>query len=225
MIHRAHKGKSGPRSNMYSKVRFSNWSRFNPYYEEAKRVARDSRPVARLSPGDGDACSVYVAPLDPRFVRPASLEDVMGTLASVPVEFLMGLESVLILGGTGKQDRQAEGRRFCYGCYWTSPKWICLYAFPRRLLTWRLRESVRPSDLQPYRRAGVKCQSDRGRWTLEYDDESLRRFYLDTVLLHEIGHHVDRHNDPRPTAESERFAVWFAQKAARDRRSANPTSP
>ena len=221
MIHRAHKGKSGPRSNMYSKVRFSNWSRFNPFNEETSRVVRELRPVTKLPLGDGDPCDIYIAPLDPRFVRPASFDDVMSTLASVPAEFLLGLGSVFILGGTGKQDRQAEGRRFRFGCYWFSPRRICLHAFPCRLLTWQLRGSVRPSDLQPYRQAGVKCRSDRGRWTLEFDEESLRRFYLEDVLLHEIGHHVDRHNNPRPTAESERFAEWFAQKTARDRRSAN----
>jgi len=39
----------------------------------------------------------------------------------------------------------------------------------------------------------------------------VRRFLLDDVLLHEIGHHLDRHNFARKSNRKiEGFAEWFA---------------
>jgi hypothetical protein len=42
------------------------------------------------------------------------------------------------------------------------------------------------------------------------DLDSLRRFYLRDVLMHEIGHHLDLHNVTRK--DRERFAEQFARK-------------
>jgi hypothetical protein len=43
--------------------------------------------------------------------------------------------------------------------------------------------------------------------TLQFDSSSLRRFYLYDVLLHEVGHHVDRDH---MSENAERYASWFA---------------
>ena len=44
-------------------------------------------------------------------------------------------------------------------------------------------------------------------WT---DLDTLRRFYLRDVLMHEMGHHVDSQNVTKKARE--RFAEWFASK-------------
>src|SRR5260221_172325 len=47
--------------------------------------------------------------------------------------------------------------------------------------------------------------SPRDGVTVTFDKESLRRFYLFDVVLHEVGHHVDRH---RTSGDAERYARW-----------------
>ncbi len=62
---------------------------------------------------------------------------------------------------------------------------------------------------------GAKWKQDESGWWLEFDRLSLRRFYLFDVLLHELGHHVDKRVWKRDTISAERYAEWFAQEYAR----------
>jgi hypothetical protein len=213
MLHRSHKGKSGPRSNMYSRSRCSNWALFDPFEEEADRVLRTIRPIAELPLAEGERCLIYLAPVDARFIQPVTVDEVVEVLTSVPGVFLRELKSLLILGGTSKQDKLATGRAFHYGCYRAGR--ICLHAFPKRTLVQNLRRPHKPSTRQAYERMGARYRLERGQWRLEFDMESLRRFFLYDVLLHEVGHHVDRRNRYKATRQSERFAVWFADATMR----------
>ena len=52
---------------------------------------------------------------------------------------------------------------------------------------------------------------DGKNWIYRFTDDAIRRFYLWDVLVHEIGHHVDRFHPDRSTKRSERFAEWFAR--------------
>ena len=47
-----------------------------------------------------------------------------------------------------------------------------------------------------------------GEWTLTWTPENLKDFYLNNVLIHEIGHVLDKRNTR--TADRERYANWFA---------------
>jgi len=50
---------------------------------------------------------------------------------------------------------------------------------------------------------------------LEFTETSLSRFYLYDVLLHELGHHVDRRERQHDRRASENYAKWFAEVQAR----------
>lgn len=51
-----------------------------------------------------------------------------------------------------------------------------------------------------------------------FDPTKLRDFYLDDVLVHEVGHHVDRHRFNNSKTK-EGFAYWFAREFGKKRRS------
>lgn len=69
--------------------------------------------------------------------------------------------------------------------------------------------SSKPSEITKYTKFGaVQKVSDRGRTVITFDEQSLRRFYLYDVLLHELGHHVDRFGALKG---AERYALWFAE--------------
>ena len=137
------------------------------------------------------------------FVRSWSAEDVADVLRSIPNQFLAGLTGVFLLGGTTRQ----RGRKsLTYGLY--TGRRIFLCALPSRMLEQHLTKMPKPSVVHTYTRCGATLTPDgKGGARLLFDSASLRRFYLYEVLLHEVGHHLDR--DHR-SENAERYADWFA---------------
>jgi hypothetical protein len=206
---RGPKRASGERSNMYSRNKCSNWSRFNPFDSEIEAIPASVRPAATVETEAGTRIGIIARDPHPGFIQPLSVQDVERALRGVPAEFLRGLKAVCILGGSVKQDKVARSRLFRFGCY--GRNMIYLHAFPRRLLclTWKVPPA--PDVLQEYARAGAIWNSEEDRYVLRFSETSLRTFYLRDVLLHEVGHHVDRSNLFRKKdAASERYANWFA---------------
>ena len=46
------------------------------------------------------------------------------------------------------------------------------------------------------------------RWQLVWTEEAIRDFYLNNVLIHELGHILDSRNTSH--RDRERYAEWFA---------------
>ena len=55
---------------------------------------------------------------------------------------------------------------------------------------------------------GVWSQEGRNTWTLRWTEEAIRDFYLNNILIHELGHLVDSRNTSY--VDRERYAEWFA---------------
>ena len=207
--------KRSSRSNAYSESKCSNWGRFDPYRGERFSIPPDLAPVSTFRINESESCGIHELPLHPAFVRPFGAADVATVLDRVPREFLSGLSAIYLMSGTSKQDKVAFGNLYRYGDYWSGT--ICLYAFPRRCLEWRRKGPPKPDIAQEYRRAGAVFAQDGDHWICRFDSHALKAFYLRDVLIHEIGHHVDR--DPpqpfrrgKPMPQSERFAEWFVRE-------------
>ena len=205
---RGPKKASGERSNMYSMNKCSNWSRFNPFDSEIEAIPPSVRPASTIETETGTRIGIFARDPHPSFIQPVSVEDVETALKDVPAEFLRGLTSVYILGGTAKQAKAALSRLFRFGCYGRNR--IYLHAFPKRCLRLTYKVPPLPDALQEYIRAGATWSSEGSLHELRFSEESLRTFYLRDVLLHEVGHHVDESNPFRKKrAASERYANWF----------------
>jgi hypothetical protein len=202
---------SSERSNRYSESKCTNWSRYNPFDLEISTLPDDLKPELNIETGTA-AISVYIRDLHADFIRPVETEDVRELLTRVPSNFLNSLDSIYLLGGTSKQLR-ASKKRFRYGCYESGR--IYLYAFPRRMLIDNWGQLPKPTIVEEYKRMGAKWKQNDSVWSLEFDQSSLKRFYLFDVLLHELGHHIDRRIRGRDTESAERYAEWFAQEYAR----------
>jgi hypothetical protein len=198
------------RSNLYSASKFTNWAPFDPYYGERAALPRDLRPTTTFAIADSQECHIYERPIHEAFVRPCSAADVKAVLAGVPRGFLRGLDAVYVMGGTWKQDKVALSDLYRYGEYgWGA---VYLFAFPRRRLDWRCKRLPKPAIRQEYERAGARFERVGGGSVCRFDLDSLRRFYLYDVLIHEVGHHVDRFSRGKPYARGERFAEWFVRE-------------
>jgi hypothetical protein len=205
------KRSGGERSNMYSESKYTNWSRYNPFDSEISALPENLHSKLDIVTDLG-TIPIYVRDLHPEFIRPAEAKDVAELLSRVPSNFLKFLDGIYLLGGTSKQ-LIASRRRFRYGCYWRSQ--IYLYAFPRRMMKEYWNHLPKPAIVEEYRRMGAEWKSDQSSWWLIFDESSIRQFYLFNVLLHELGHHVDKRVWSRSTESAERYAEWFAQEYAR----------
>ena len=195
-------GRTGPRS----KIKFTNRSGFDPYQEERSVRCHASRfweknvcrPTRTYQFPDGDRCALYEFPVHRAFVRPYTLDDVIEALNALPRECVTGLKTIYLLGGSDKQSRCFHTGT--YGTYRGGE--ICLHAYPRRKLVRRRFGPPAPHLVDEYARCGVECTQVGKYWVRRFRPASLRLFYLADVLVHEVGHHVDRNRLTAPQSES-----------------------
>jgi hypothetical protein len=195
---------SGPRSNAYSEQRFTNWRPNSPYWAEVETLNPKMQPRLEVERASETPLGVFDRPLKPGFVRPWSIGDVAEVLTTIPDQYLAGLEGVFLMGGTS---RQRHLKKITYGMYGSGR--IYLFALPEVMLVQHLRGMPKPSLVKEYTKFGATViPSGKGGATLRFEESSLRLFYLYDVLLHEVGHHVDRKGE---SDDAERYARWFAE--------------
>ncbi len=159
------------------------------WYEPAdESTEKRSYRIVVQDPGDG-----YRHVLTPQQIR--------HRLASLPPKMLEPLEVVQLSQMTRKK------RSFpCYGMQWGST----LYLYPIELsLVEYYGRPPKPAQLNEARMYGGRwvhtCADD---WRLEWTEASIQDYYLNNILIHELGHLLDNRN--RSYSDRERYAEWFA---------------
>src|ERR1035438_7190805 len=100
----------------------------------------------------------------------------------IPTEYLTGLSGVYLLGGTVNK-RQTKS--ITYGMYYRDS--VYRFARPERMLRQIWRSAPKPSVAQQFTRFGATfTPSERGGVILQFDEESLRRFYLLTYCCRSV---------------------------------------
>ncbi len=182
----------------------SPWTAYDPYWLEAEHAYSehcDRFPERSCSP------RIIEYPCREEFLMPVTREEVRATLARVPAAFQRDLQAVFLLAGTRTQLKVVCGDLFSYGFYWADC--IFLHPFPLQMLCSVYRHSPKPSDLLDYARVGAEITTETDGTVVRFDRRALKKLYLQDVLIHEIGHHVDRANLGHPK-ENEAYARWFA---------------
>jgi hypothetical protein len=75
------------------------------------------------------------------------------------------------------------------------------------------RRKPQTRDVSHLLRHGGRLERRRGSWSVSFEPQALRRFYVEHLLCHEVGHHVDWYNrlwTRANTKEVEDFADQFA---------------
>ncbi|MEO2036476.1 MAG: hypothetical protein ABGZ35_30750 [Planctomycetaceae bacterium] len=149
--------------------------------------------------GDGDLQMIVQQP-GAGYFHPITAEEVQDRIANLPVEFCEGLEYVHF-------SRMTRKRRLfpCYGLQWGTA--VYLYPVECELEELYLR-APSPRQRIEAEMFGGRWIEDGLQWWLVWTESTIRDYYLNNVLIHEIGHI----NDCRNTrfADRERFADWFA---------------
>lgn len=128
-------------------------------------------------------------------------DDVHDRLAQLPKQFLEPLEVVQLSTMTRKK------RSFpCYGMQWGSS----LYLYPiEESLEEHFHYRPKPDVINECRMYGGVWEQGAGTtWVLRWSEEAIRDYYLNNILIHELGHLLDDRNTSH--ADRERYAEWFA---------------
>lgn len=134
------------------------------------------------------------------YIHPVSAEDVRERVQQLPQEFQEKLDIVQF-------SRMTRKRRLfpCYGLQWGTA--VYLYPIEQSLVELYVR-APKPAQRIETEMYGGRWIQDGNLWRLIWTETTIRDFYLNNVLIHEIGHI----NDDRNTSfrKREQFADWFA---------------
>jgi hypothetical protein len=127
--------------------------------------------------------------------------DIRARLAKVPPQFREQHEVVQLSRMTRKKQSFP-----CYGMQWGNARY--LYPLEDSLVE-HFDTPPRPNLVNETRMYGGRwTESSPGSWMLTWSEQAARDFYLNNILIHELGHLVDERNTGY--VERERFAEWFA---------------
>jgi hypothetical protein len=143
---------------------------------------------------------VRIRPAGNGFRHVVSEADIRARLAQLPEWMLQGLQLVQLSTMTQKKRRAP-----CYGMQWGST--IYLYPIEQSLVE-SFVDPPKPAQKIEAAMFGAQWAPTGNRWQLVWTEEAIRDFYLNNVLIHELGHILDSRNSR--TQDRERFAEWFA---------------
>ncbi len=149
---------------------------------------------------DDRGLQIVTQPAGRGYIHAVSADDVRERVLLLPVEFQEKLDIVQF-------SRMTKKRRVfpCYGLQWGTA--VYLYPIEESLEELYIR-APRPVQRIETEMYGGRWVQDGNLWRLIWTEMTIRDFYLNNVLIHEIGHI----NDDRNTSfrKREQFADWFA---------------
>lgn len=148
----------------------------------------------------------------PKFAHPVTVEEIRQRLSLLPSTIVEKVEIVQLSRMTRKRQLFP-----CYGMQWGTS--VYLYPIEESLVETYVRPPTPQQQIEARMFGGVWSETSR-EWTLTWTLDTLKDFYLNNVLIHEIGHVLDTRNTR--TEDRERYANWFAieygYRASRGRR-------
>lgn len=150
---------------------------------------------------DGGAYSVVTQNPGRGFVHVVGEQEVRSRLSELPAELLAGLEIVQLSRMTRKKQSFP-----CYGMQWGAT--IYLYPIEESLEEYYDRPPKPMQSQEATAYGGRWIELGGGAWKLAWTQSTIKDFYLNNILIHELGHLVDRRNSR--SVDRERFAEWFA---------------
>jgi hypothetical protein len=155
---------------------------------------------------------IVVSKPQPGFHHPASKREVLSMLKSIGPSASYGLRSIELKGSALATNSRPVFGRYCV------PGRIILFAQPAG--QWRVNGVLKADLVRQMERAGARLTrlADIGVTLVDWAPGALKRFMLEEVLLHELGHHVLQHYKGKRrarvarTRDHEAFAARFAEK-------------
>jgi hypothetical protein len=148
----------------------------------------------------GSKYQIVVQPAGVGYRRVVTPDDIRRRLSELPERMVEALEVIQLSQMTRKKKVFP-----CYGMQWGTT----LYLYPiEDGLTEYFNRPPRPQEHQEAIMYGGRWEQNGTNWKLIWTEDSIRNFYLNNVLIHELGHLLDDRNTGY--LDRERYAEWFA---------------
>jgi len=157
-------------------------------------------PETWHEPADREQIHYIMQPAGTGYVHPATLDEIRDRIAQLPPRLTRSLEVVQLSRMTRKRALFP-----CYGMQWGSS--VYLYPIEETLIE-HFALPPKPQQRIEAEMYGGRWHNEGGQWRLEWTEETIRDFYLNNILIHEIGHICDDRNTS--FTDRERYADWFA---------------
>jgi hypothetical protein len=141
--------------------------------------------------------------------------EIRSRLAELPSGFVAPLQIVQLSRMTKKKQSFP-----CYGMQWGA----AIYLYP--IEADRVEEFHRPPKpavVNETRMYGGRWEQEGNFWRLIWSESAIKDFYLNNILIHELGHLLDERNSSY--GDRERFAEWFAVEYGYRRRGSGRPNP
>ncbi len=169
-------------------------------------------PEVWHEPTHSEEIQFVVEPAGAGYIHPVTVQEVRDRIEALPSKYTHGIDVVQFSRMTKKRALFP-----CYGMQW-GPN-VYLYPIEETLEESYLRAPL-PNQLIEARMYGGVWTQQGTTWRLRWTESAIKDFYLNNVLIHEIGHINDNRNTSFTTRE--RYADWFAieygYRASRRRR-------
>lgn len=145
-----------------------------------------SRKHSLLKPSEFEECPIYMMENPSKdFYFPITIDDIKNVLSQLPDEDISCLTHIWLRKPNPKSTNQG------YFTVGSGVYAIVLYPFPKtnRLILGKKKPSHRL--LTWYKGYISEPKREKDCWYIQFTEESARRYYLERLLMHEIGHCVN----------------------------------
>lgn len=174
----AHFQSSGPRSNAYSESKLTNWTKYDPFFAEARAALKQFD--GRISRVPIFPHIIVIKPQVPDFIHPCERVEIKKRLELMPQGSRKDLRAVYLLGGTRKQEKSWRSKLGCYGMYWKSC--VFLFAHPFQLPSGYTLDDLRNFYLDDVLIHEVAHHIDRERMSDRKAKENFAHAYVQEQL-------------------------------------------
>ncbi|BDD12099.1 hypothetical protein FUAX_45310 (plasmid) [Fulvitalea axinellae] len=146
------------------------------------------------APEEGESSPIYILDNPSRdFFFPVTVEEIKEFISKLPKDHIRSLTHIWLRRISKNEFQKNKGIQGCFICG-SGVNLIVLYPFPIDLkIKFGLKK---PSNkiLKWYSEFKPELIHEQGEWKLKWINEGLKRYYLEGLLLHEIGHKVESYS-------------------------------
>lgn len=145
------------------------------------------------------------------FVFPVSVEECAAALRALPAGHAEGVTHIWLRRRPARMSHSAAAlAEFICG---SGVRVVILYPWRADGRLYVGRSKPPAQSMASYQRFGAQVSCDRGRWYVSFTPADLKRFYIEHLFCHEMGHHVDwygRRWSRASVRQAEEFADQYA---------------
>ncbi|MBX2842199.1 MAG: hypothetical protein KTR26_10525 [Flammeovirgaceae bacterium] len=144
-----------------------------------------------LPPSENEDTPIYIHENPSRdFFFPVTIDEIKNFLKKLPKEQTENLTHIWLRKMATKEFEKEGSFQGCFICG-RDVNLIVLYPFPKDLKMKLGKKKPAKKILKWYSAFCPELLQENGKWILKWTEQNIKNYYLEGLLLHEIGHQID----------------------------------